>query len=58
MKFSVQIILKMKLWKTGGNAKNKYQLNRFHDNLIVVVKVQSKHLIHNINHMMKNTKEK
>ena len=26
------------IWKTGGNAKNKYQLNRFHDNLIVYCK--------------------
>ena len=26
------------IWKTGGNAKNKHQLNRFHDNLIVYSK--------------------
>jgi len=26
------------IWKTGGNAKNKYKLNRFHDNLIVYSK--------------------
>ncbi len=26
------------IWKTGGNAKNKYKLNRHHDNLIVYSK--------------------
>jgi len=26
------------IWKTGGNAKNKYKLNRFHDNIIVYSK--------------------
>jgi DNA modification methylase len=26
------------IWKTGGNAKNKYKLNRYHDNLIVYSK--------------------
>jgi site-specific DNA-methyltransferase (adenine-specific)/adenine-specific DNA-methyltransferase len=26
------------IWKTGGNAKNKYKLNRFHDNLIIYSK--------------------
>ena len=26
------------VWKTGGNAKNKYQLNRFHDTIIVYSK--------------------
>jgi DNA modification methylase len=26
------------IWQTGGNAKNKYKLNRFHDTLIVYVK--------------------
>lgn len=26
------------VWKTGGNAKNKYKLNRFHDTLLVYSK--------------------
>jgi adenine-specific DNA-methyltransferase len=26
------------VWQTGGNAKNKYQLNRFHDTIIVYSK--------------------
>ena len=26
------------IWKTGGNAKNKYKLNRFHDTIIVYSK--------------------
>ena len=26
------------VWKTGGNAKNKYKLNRFHDTIIVYSK--------------------
>lgn len=26
------------VWQTGGNAKNKYKLNRFHDNIIVYSK--------------------
>ena len=26
------------VWQTGGNAKNKYQLNRFHDTIIVYCK--------------------
>lgn len=26
------------IWQTGGNAKNKHKLNRFHDNLIVYSK--------------------
>ena len=26
------------IWKTGGNSKNKYQLNRFHDTIIVYSK--------------------
>jgi DNA modification methylase len=28
------------VWKTGGNSKNKYQLHRFHDILIVYAKSQ------------------
>ena len=27
-----------RIWKTGGNAKNKYKLNRYHDTLIVYSK--------------------
>lgn len=26
------------VWKTGGNAKNKFQINRFHDTIIVYAK--------------------
>jgi len=30
------------VWQTGGNAKNKYKLNRFHDTIIVYAKSSSK----------------
>ena len=30
------------VWQTGGNAKNKYQLNRFHDTIIVYSKSRNK----------------
>jgi len=29
------------VWQTGGNAKNKYKLNRFHDTIIVYSKTKS-----------------
>jgi adenine-specific DNA-methyltransferase len=29
------------VWKTGGNAKNKYKLNRFHDTIIVYSKTNN-----------------
>ena len=29
------------VWQTGGNAKNKYKLNRFHDTIIVYSKTNS-----------------
>lgn len=29
------------VWQTGGNAKNKYKLNRFHDTIIVYSKTSS-----------------
>ena len=28
------------VWQTGGNAKNKYKLNRFHDTIIVYAKTK------------------
>jgi len=34
------------VWQTGGNAKNKFQLNRFHDTIIVYAK-NNKHQIFN-----------
>lgn len=31
------------VWQTGGNSKNKYKLNRFHDTIIVYSKTNNQH---------------
>ncbi len=36
--FGIQQFKNEIVWQTGGNAKNKYQLNRFHDSIIVYSK--------------------